>query len=276
MLHLIKSIALALFAVYIANSLPNYAYTDYRKGWKRALACQSDRMTVSCTGGTVIQMKTAWYGKAVPHLSGCKEESESMPSGGCSTDENNIRLFRTACHGKQTCSVYKSSSDSQPCNEHKWMVFWYDCVPDQDLLETSPSTETPSNPVLGGFDENGRDLFVGRAFKNNDLLPCYVTPGSYCVFSNNDVTDGNNTFDYLVGGVVYANGPKYSWLQNHRGEVPRAAVTLGQTKDGDPLFVGRAEFGSGLYIGKVVPNQGLYIGLGGRSMFLDDYEILVQ
>ncbi|KAF6207241.1 hypothetical protein GE061_018482 [Apolygus lucorum] len=81
---------------------------------------------------------------------------------------------------------------------------------------------------------------------------------------------------YLVGGVVYANGPKYSWLRNHRGEVPPAAVTLGQTKDGDPLFVGRAELGSGLYIGKVVPNQGLYIGLGGRSMFLDDYEILVE
>ncbi|KAF6207238.1 hypothetical protein GE061_018479 [Apolygus lucorum] len=162
------------------------------------------------------------------------------------------------CHGKPSCSVNRGYNIPNPCNLFKWTEFWYDCVPVQDLLVTSPSTQIPNYPILGGFDEYGRDLFVGRAFKDNDLLPCYVTPGSYCVFSNNDVTDGNNTFDYLVGGVVYANGPKYSWLRNHRGEVPPAAVTLGQTKDGDPLFVGRAEFGSGLYIGKVVPNQALF------------------
>ncbi|KAF6197505.1 hypothetical protein GE061_020131 [Apolygus lucorum] len=256
MLHLINCIALALFAVYIANS-----YTDYKLGWKNASGCEYHNLEINCTGG------------------GCEDGGKKyMPKGGCSTNEYNIRLFITECHGKPACSVNRSNEQPNPCYDfYKWAEVWYECVPVQDLLVTSPSTQTPNNPVLGGFDEYGRDLFVGRAFKDNNLLPCYVTPGSYCVFSNNDVTDGNNTFDYLVGGVVYyANGPKYSWLRNHRGEVPPAAVTLGQTKDGDPLFVGRAEFGSGLYIGKVVPNQGLYIGLGGRSMFFPDYEILVQ
>ncbi|KAF6207235.1 hypothetical protein GE061_018476 [Apolygus lucorum] len=143
-------------------------------------------------------------------------------------------------------------------------------------MVTSPSTQIPNYPVLGGFDEQGRDLFVGRAFNNNNLLPCYVTSGSSCVFSDIGREGGNYTFEFLVGGVAFNNGPRYSWLRNHRGEIPPAAVCLGQTKDGDPLFVGRVAFENGLYIGKVIPNQGLYIGLKGTEMFFPDYELLVQ
>ncbi|KAF6200561.1 hypothetical protein GE061_005004 [Apolygus lucorum] len=281
MLHLINCIALALFAVSIANSYPNYTYTDYtytdyKQGWKNAYCCEFDRVNINCTGGTVIQIKTAWFGKTVPHRKGCSGESQSMPDGGCSTNEPNIRLFIDECHGKLACSVNGGNVRPNPCGGYyKWSEVWYECVPGIELMVTKPSTKKPNYPVLGGFDENGRDLFVGRAFYRNDFLPCYVTPESNCVFGSDDVTNGNSTFEYLVGGVVNAGETKYSWLRNHRGEVPPSAVCLGQTKDGAPLFVGRAELRNGLYIGKVVPKEGLYIGLGG-SLFFPDYEILVQ
>ncbi|KAF6197508.1 hypothetical protein GE061_020134 [Apolygus lucorum] len=250
MLHLIKCIAPALFAVSIANSYPNYLYTDYKLGWKNAYCCEYENVNITCTGGTVIQIKTAWYGKALPNRKECPGRNEGMPTDGCPTNEPNIRAFIKGCHGKPACSVYRGNVDYNPCEVYsKWAEVWYECVPVVNLMVTKPSKEKPNNPVIGGFDENGRDLFVGRAFKNNDLLPCYVTPESKCVFASGDVT-GDKTFEYLVGGVVDANGPKYSWLRNHRGDVPPAAVTLGQTKYGDPLFVGRAEIGSGLYIGQ--------------------------
>ncbi|KAF6207236.1 hypothetical protein GE061_018477 [Apolygus lucorum] len=100
----------------------------YRQGWKHATACEYDTMNINCTGGTVIEMKTAWYGRVVPHRKECNGSSQHM-SGSCPTNEYNIRLFREACHGKPSCSVNRGYNIPDPCNLLKWTEFWYDCVP---------------------------------------------------------------------------------------------------------------------------------------------------
>lgn len=67
------------------------------------------------------------------------------------------------------------------------------------------------------------------------------------------------------------------WLPSSGGHVPPHALRVGQTNDGEPLYVGRGHWAGSLTPGKIHPSHGcLYIPYGGGEHKLEHYEVLVQ
>lgn len=67
----------------------------------------------------------------------------------------------------------------------------------------------------------------------------------------------------------------FVWEFAKDGEVPDGAVEVGQTKEGERLFMGRALYGGSQTPGKVHPSHGcLYIPWQGAEVSLTEYEVL--
>ncbi|KAL7738623.1 hypothetical protein ACLKA6_006916 [Drosophila palustris] len=129
----------------------------------------------------------------------------------------------------------------------------------------------PPFAIAAGHDSDNDPIYVGRAYHNGDMLPAKVIPNkqqAYVAWGGEEI----NKHDFEV-----LTGHHYCWIPASNGEVPPHALRVGQTSDGEPLYVGRGYFSGSLTPGKVHPSHGcLYIPYGGAEHKLEAYEVLVQ
>ncbi|BES96399.1 DM9 [Nesidiocoris tenuis] len=128
----------------------------------------------------------------------------------------------------------------------------------------------PSRAVRGGIDKDGGEIFIGRAWESNDLLPAKVCPSHRCAF----VSFGGNQVEKDHYQVLISD--HVAWKPARGGNVPPEAIRVGHTVDGEPLYVGRVLHEGTLTPGKVHPShECLYIAWAGNEIKYHDYEIMV-
>ncbi|KAK7793959.1 hypothetical protein R5R35_005821 [Gryllus longicercus] len=129
---------------------------------------------------------------------------------------------------------------------------------------------TPDGAVRAGRDRDGDPIFVGRAWHEGDLLPAKVVPnkgGAYVCWGGTE----HHKDQYEVMCDASA-----AWVDTQGGDVPEGAVPIGQTSDGERLYMGRVMHDGALTPGKVHPSHGVcYIPYGGQELSFPQYEILV-
>ncbi|KAF6210033.1 hypothetical protein GE061_015788 [Apolygus lucorum] len=128
----------------------------------------------------------------------------------------------------------------------------------------------PHRAVMAGVDKDGGQIFVGRAWEHDDLLPVKVTPNHRCAFASYEGRQvEKDYYQVLISDHV-------SWRPTSGGNIPPDAVRVGHTGDGEPLYVGRVYHEGTLTVGKVHPSHGCcYIAWSGDELKKYDYEIMV-
>lgn len=128
----------------------------------------------------------------------------------------------------------------------------------------------PPNAVRAGQDSDGTVIYVGRAQHEGDLIPCKVLPtkrAAYVSYSGKEVS---------VGSYEVLTGSGFSWIGSSNGHTPAGAVLVGNQRNGEPLYMGRANFQGSLTPGKVHKSHGcLYIPYAGAEHSIVQYEVLV-
>uniref|UniRef100_A0A2M4BZD0 Putative farnesoic acid o-methyltransferase-like protein n=3 Tax=Anopheles marajoara TaxID=58244 RepID=A0A2M4BZD0_9DIPT len=127
----------------------------------------------------------------------------------------------------------------------------------------------PPNMVRAGIDTDGDVIYVGRAFHEGDMIPAKVIPTknlAYICYGGEEIL--KEDFEVLRYGA-------FVWEFATAGSVPETAVRIGQTADGEPLYMGRAIHNGSQTPGKVQPSHGCcYIPFGGEEISKPDYEVL--
>ncbi|KAF6201990.1 hypothetical protein GE061_004386 [Apolygus lucorum] len=97
----------------------------------------------------------------------------------------------------------------------------------------------PQDAVLGGYDiPSGYELYVGRSWHDNNLLPSKIAP--YREQHDAHITLGGieiwiHNFEYLITNDV-------SWVpMNSKDNIPSKALQAGHTSSNEPLYVGRVK-----------------------------------
>ena len=126
--------------------------------------------------------------------------------------------------------------------------------------------------VAGGHDVNGETIYVGRIYIDGDHVPGKIVPSHGCIYVPYDGKEVPHTsYEYMIR-------PRYGnieWVSSSNGHVPSGAVVAGETKNNEPLFVGRCYHNGSWIIGKVHPSHGcLYIPFGGDEISERNYEVL--
>lgn len=124
-----------------------------------------------------------------------------------------------------------------------------------------------------GRQDDGRPLWVCRAWYNGGLHPGKVRPGFRgCNIGWGGEEHAIERYEVLAGG---AGG--YAWVRAQRGFIPDFAIAAGRDSDGRTLFVCRARYRNGVHPGKIYNSfGGCNIGWGGREPMVTTYEVLVS
>lgn len=141
-------------------------------------------------------------------------------------------------------------------------------------IQTSRFAPLPEGAILAGHDQDGSQIYVGRAWHDGDHIPAKVIPSkqaAYVAHGGNEVL--KDEFEVLCYGNV-------SWIKIHASTrtVPPFSVTGGVTSEGEPLYIGRAYYEGSLTVGKVHMSHGaLYIPFAGREVPIhSEIEVLVE
>lgn len=139
---------------------------------------------------------------------------------------------------------------------------WVDC---------HNGNSVPHDAVRAGKDKDGATLYVGRAYHEGDLLPAKVSPTHRCAYVPwGGGEHPKNQFQVLVSRHV-------AWEFSSGGRVPPEAMVVGNTSNGEPLYMGRALHEGTQTPGKVHPSHGcLYIPYNGKEVPYKEYEVLVM
>ncbi|KAI4459296.1 hypothetical protein MML48_6g00016043 [Holotrichia oblita] len=139
--------------------------------------------------------------------------------------------------------------------------YWVDCDANTGVYSTS---------VRGGVDQDGTQIYVGRAFHAGDWIPAKVIPEknvAYIAYDGKEIA----MYQYQV-----LCEQRFDWQPCSGGNIPSNAVIGGRTADGELLYVGRAYHEGSHTVGKVHPSHGsCYIPFDGEEVAYQDYEILV-
>ncbi|XP_063702949.1 uncharacterized protein LOC134832748 [Culicoides brevitarsis] len=137
---------------------------------------------------------------------------------------------------------------------------WQHCTPEGPF---------PQNLVRAGVDSDGSKIFAGRAFHEGDLIPAKIIPEkNLAVISYGGEEIVKEDFEVLRQG-------EFVWEFCTNGAVPDGAVEIGQTVDGEKLYMGRAFYQGSQTPGKVQASHGcLYIPFNGEEVPLNEYEVL--
>uniref|UniRef100_A0A069DR30 Putative two dm9 repeat protein n=1 Tax=Panstrongylus megistus TaxID=65343 RepID=A0A069DR30_9HEMI len=136
--------------------------------------------------------------------------------------------------------------------------------------ETCFGGSVPADAVHAGTDLNGAPIYVGRSFHGGDLLPAKVTPAHGCAYISYAGSEiSKQDYEVLCSNHV-------AWKFCEGGAVPPEAIRIGNTSDGEHLFMGRTMVEGTLTPGKVHPSHGcLYVPFDGRELSFPTYEVLV-
>ncbi|CAM5098841.1 unnamed protein product [Eretmochelys imbricata] len=108
--------------------------------YKSKVACEDDKLRLSCKKNTVIAIYSATFGRTQGGSLECPYQNLGMPTIECQS-ATALQLMTRRCHGKRSCSVYASTYEfSDPCypGVHKHLNVIYTCVPKKLLHETQP------------------------------------------------------------------------------------------------------------------------------------------
>ncbi|XP_023036986.1 uncharacterized protein LOC111519609 [Drosophila willistoni] len=138
-------------------------------------------------------------------------------------------------------------------------------------VSSSVNSSVPDNAVRGGFDNDGTPIYVGRCSYKGNQLPVKVIPSKRAAsISLNGKVHKITKYELLVGN-------SFAWAPCDNGRIPSKAVTTGNTRDGEPLYIGRGFHANSLIVGKVHPSHGcLYVPYGGNEIRLSSYEVLFK
>uniref|UniRef100_A0A453YKA7 Uncharacterized protein n=1 Tax=Anopheles arabiensis TaxID=7173 RepID=A0A453YKA7_ANOAR len=127
----------------------------------------------------------------------------------------------------------------------------------------------PPNMVRAGVDSDGEVIYVGRAFHEGDMVPAKVIPTKNVAF----VCHGGE--EVLKEDFEVLRYGAFVWEYSSNGSVPETAMRIGQTMDGEPLYMGRAIYSGSQTPGKVHPSHGCcYLPFDGAEVSVTDYEVL--
>ncbi|XP_053677715.1 natterin-4-like isoform X2 [Anopheles nili] len=127
----------------------------------------------------------------------------------------------------------------------------------------------PTNMVRAGIDTDGEVIYVGRAFHEGDMIPAKVIPTKNLAFVCHGGEEvPKEDFEVLRYGA-------FVWEFSSKGAVPETAIKIGQTAEGEPLYMGRAIYQGSQTPGKVHSSHGCcYIPFDGAEVSVEDYEVL--
>jgi hypothetical protein len=128
----------------------------------------------------------------------------------------------------------------------------------------------PEGAILAGHDKDGGPLYIGRAFYESDILPAKIVPNQGAAY----VAHGGQ--EHLVSHYEVLCYGIAMWQTASEGHVPEEALTVGMTKEGEKLYVGRVFHDGTLTPGKVHCSHGVcYIPYGGEEIPFKEYEVLI-
>uniref|UniRef100_A0A182T8G4 DUF3421 domain-containing protein n=1 Tax=Anopheles maculatus TaxID=74869 RepID=A0A182T8G4_9DIPT len=127
----------------------------------------------------------------------------------------------------------------------------------------------PPNMVRAGVDCDGEVIYVGRAFHEGDMVPAKVIPTKNVAF----VCHGGE--EVLKEDFEVLRYGAFVWEYSSNGTVPESAMKIGQTTDGEPLYMGRAIYSGSQTPGKIHPSHGCcYLPFDGAEVSVTEYEVL--
>ncbi|XP_021246595.1 protein eva-1 homolog A isoform X3 [Numida meleagris] len=108
--------------------------------YKSKVACEDDKLRLSCKKSMVIAIYSAIFGRTQGGSLECPYQNLGMPTIECKSDTA-LQLMIKRCHGKRSCSIYASTYEfGDPCYPgiQKHLNVIYTCVPRKLLHETQP------------------------------------------------------------------------------------------------------------------------------------------
>ncbi|XP_034481378.1 uncharacterized protein LOC117787042 [Drosophila innubila] len=135
--------------------------------------------------------------------------------------------------------------------------------------------EFPDNAVLGGFDPDGYDNFVGRVVYSSSILPARVV-AEYGNATYNTETLANTATSYEL--LVANETVSYHWKRSFDGHLEKNAVSVGTSNVNNRVYVCRGRTDSALLIGTFILSQKYCIIRYGNLPLrqLSKYEVLVR
>ncbi|XP_061177366.1 uncharacterized protein LOC133186107 [Saccostrea echinata] len=138
---------------------------------------------------------------------------------------------------------------------------------------TTTGSHIPEGAVRGGFEADGRPLFIARAQIEGIMTPgkCgFHLPGAQIPFGMIE------QIIYLYDVLVHPTRSPgfFDWRRASEGKVPSNAY-----KTDKDTYIGRAFYQGSLVPGKIAtgyPHWCAYIGHGGNEISITDYEVLCE
>uniref|UniRef100_A0A8B9UL18 SUEL-type lectin domain-containing protein n=1 Tax=Anas zonorhyncha TaxID=75864 RepID=A0A8B9UL18_9AVES len=131
-----------LMGLMCLTACSNFARTsaDFSDEYKSKVACEDDKLRLSCKKSMVIAIYSAVFGRTQGGSLECPYQNLGMPMIDCQS-ATALQLMIKRCHGKRSCSIYASTYEfGDPCYPgiRKHLNVIYTCVPRKLLHETQP------------------------------------------------------------------------------------------------------------------------------------------
>ncbi|XP_068158933.1 uncharacterized protein [Drosophila tropicalis] len=158
-----------------------------------------------------------------------------------------------------------------PYDSDEVKIFAYEVLSQPERWVDTTASDVPPGALIAGHDSNGDAIYVGRVFRNGDLMPAKVVPAKGTAY----VAYGQKEHELTDVAILVGGG--YQWIPASHGNIHPDAVSSGTNVDGEKLFVGRANYCDSITVGKIHPSHGgIYIPFGGEEVKLEHYEVLVR
>ncbi|ALC44533.1 CG16775, partial [Drosophila busckii] len=142
-------------------------------------------------------------------------------------------------------------------------------------IDGSKTLSFPDDAVLGGFDPQGYDNFVGRALYSNGVWPARVVAETgVATYNTETISNKATTYEILVSNGTVS----YHWVRSFDGHREKNAVSVGTNAANDRVYVCRCRSDNGLIIGTLLlADRRCYVRYDNMPQrTFDKYEILVR
>ncbi|XP_041105651.1 protein eva-1 homolog C-like [Polyodon spathula] len=132
-----------LFGVDPCPSTSKYLTVWYKcrpNEYKSKVACEDDKLKLSCKQNMVIVIYSAIFGRTQEGSLECPYQNTGVPAIECQSGTA-LQIMTSLCHGKRSCSVYaRSHAFGDPCfpGVRKHLSVIYTCVPKKLLEGANP------------------------------------------------------------------------------------------------------------------------------------------
>ncbi|XP_046877203.1 protein eva-1 homolog C isoform X1 [Hypomesus transpacificus] len=116
--------------------------------YKSKVACEEERMKLSCKQGMQIAVYSAMFGRTQQGILECPPHHWRAPSVDCQSGVS-LEVLTARCQGRKSCSVRVSTREfGDPCysGTRKYLSVIYTCVPKKLLQDPSPRPVYPPPP----------------------------------------------------------------------------------------------------------------------------------